>query len=92
MNVAAAVANESESDTDNNRDSWTTWVGPVADLQITKTGPTSATSADLIVDTLEVVNVGPGPAPNVAIADTLPAGHVFASAPPRTGDCTPAGS
>ena len=85
-NIAAVSSTTTDTDATNNDGSApngrvTTTVTPSdADLVVTKTGPTSATSADLLVDTIEVVNAGPGSAGDVVIADTLPSGHAFASA------------
>lgn len=51
-----------------------------ADLEVTKTGPASATLGDTITYTLEAVNLGPTAASDVVLSDTLPTGGNFVSA------------
>src|SRR5262249_16390526 len=59
----------------------TTQVVPVADLSITKTGPSSVTvkSGDQFAYTLKVNNAGPSTASNVTVTDALPGGLTLAS-------------
>lgn len=54
--------------------------GPFNDLRIEKTGTATATPGGPISYTLQVLNVGSNPAPNVAVRDVLPAGTTFVSA------------
>ncbi len=85
---SATVSSEtSDPNTDNQADSTTTTVrAPVAevraDLSVTQTAsPTSATvGADDITLTVTVTNIGPSPASNVTLTESLPPGVTFVSA------------
>jgi uncharacterized repeat protein (TIGR01451 family) len=68
--------------------------GPLAtlDLQITKTGPATATAGQNYSYTLAVTNLGSLTAPGATVTDTLPAGLTVVSATATTGSCTAAGS
>jgi uncharacterized repeat protein (TIGR01451 family) len=44
-----------------------------ADLQVTKTGPATVTPGGTVTYTVTVENLGPGPAANTVVTDTLPA-------------------
>jgi uncharacterized repeat protein (TIGR01451 family) len=62
-----------------------------ADLTITKTTPTTSTTAGSnITYTITVGNTGPSTATNVVVNDTLPAGLQFVSATPSQGTCNAA--
>jgi uncharacterized repeat protein (TIGR01451 family)/fimbrial isopeptide formation D2 family protein len=63
-------------------------VGPVADLQLAKTGPATVAAGGAVTWTVAVTNAGPDPATGVKIVDPLPAGTRFVSADPG---CTEAG-
>lgn len=62
--------------------------GPVADVSITKTGPTTARPSTPITYTITVTNAGPQTASNVVVTDTIPAGTTFTSATPTQGTCS----
>ena len=62
--------------------------GPVADVAVTKTGPTAARPNTPIVYTITVSNAGPQTASNVVVTDTIPAGTTFVSAVPSQGTCS----
>jgi len=70
----------------NNNSSVTTTVTQSADLQITKSGPASATTGN-VTYTITVTNNGPSNAAGVSVADPTPAGMSFVS---NTGGCTTA--
>ncbi len=76
--TATVTTPTTESSTANNVDPISTVVAEQADLEILKTGPTSALAADTIVYTIRVVNLGPSSATNVIITDTLPATDTLA--------------
>ena len=71
-------------------------INPDADVAISKTAtPDPALAGDLITYDITVVNFGPGPATNVVVTDTLPAGLTYvadtdtcAEAPVGTLTCT----
>ena len=56
----------------NGRDNEATRVNALADLEVTKTAPASVNAGSQFTYTIEVVNLGPSSASNVAITDTLP--------------------
>ena len=61
----------------------------VADLALTKTGaPGPVTAGTNLVYTMTVTNNGPSTAPNVALADILPAEVKLVSATPSQGSCS----
>ena len=65
----------------NNTATITTAVSPASDLGLTMTGsPISAAVGSNITYTLTVQNLGPSPAANVSVNDTLPANVTFVSA------------
>ncbi len=69
----------------NSADADTSIVG-LADLEVTKTGPVTATIGDEIVYTIVVTNHGPGVAHDVDMKDSLPPGVTLVSADvERTG-------
>lgn len=57
-------------------------VGPVADLEIVKTGPATVAADGQLTWALEVTNNGPDPATGVTVLDTLPPEVQFDSADP----------
>ncbi|HYC90309.1 MAG TPA: Calx-beta domain-containing protein [Thermoanaerobaculia bacterium] len=62
--------------------------GPVADVSITKSGPTAARPNTPITYAIVVSNAGPQAASNVVVTDTIPAGTTFTSATPSQGSCS----
>ena len=71
-NIGAVTGSVLDPTSANNRSSVETFVGPLADLEVTKTGPATGTEMETITYTVEVVNLGPDAAANVLITDTLP--------------------
>jgi uncharacterized repeat protein (TIGR01451 family) len=65
-------------------------VPDVQDIAITMSGPSSINSGSFATYTMTISNSGPGDAPNVTLADTLPA--PFVSATTTQGVCTVAGT
>ena len=85
---ATVSSDTSDPNTDNQADSTTTTVRapvtePRVDLSVTQTAsPTSATvGADDVTLTVTVTNIGPSPASNVTVSESLPPGAAFVSAP-----------
>lgn len=65
---------------------------PPADLAVSQTdSPDPVVGGSALTYTVTVVNQGPGPATQVALSDTLPAGVTFGSATPTQGSCSEAG-
>jgi uncharacterized repeat protein (TIGR01451 family) len=60
-------------------------VQDVADLQVTKSGPSTVTAGTDITYTITLTNKGPGDAQNVSLTDAVPAGTSFISATPVSG-------
>jgi uncharacterized repeat protein (TIGR01451 family) len=56
-----------------------------ADLLVTKDGPTSAAAGADVPYTVTVNNLGPDPAANVTLTDSIPAGMSFVSAAQNSG-------
>ena len=79
-NTADATGNEPDPDPNNNSVSEPTEVIPIADLEITKTGPGSVASGSDVVYTIMVANNGPSDAVDLLITDPTPAGLSFVSA------------
>jgi uncharacterized repeat protein (TIGR01451 family) len=65
-------------------------VHPVANLTLTKTGPSSVSAGADIAYSLVVVNHGPSAARGVVVRDPLPAGLTLRSATPSQGSCSAA--
>ena len=59
-----------------------------SDLSLTKTGPATVTAAGTISYDVDVANLGPSDATNVAVTDTLPAGVTYVSVTPSNGGWT----
>jgi uncharacterized repeat protein (TIGR01451 family) len=63
-------------------------VSPSADLQVTQTeAPDPVSPGGTMTYTIQVHNLGPGPASVVSLSDDLPAGAAFVSAVPSQGVC-----
>lgn len=90
-NTAEVSATELDPVPTNNTDTLTTMIAPaaVADLQITKSGPATASMGDTITYNLAVTNAGPFPASGVVAVDT-PTGvsWTFNSGTAPGGPCT----
>ena len=82
---ALAVSAPFDPRPENNVASVVTTVTQVADLSITKTGPTSAVPGTQVTYALTVANAGPSAATGVTVDDPTPAGLTFVS---TSGDCT----
>jgi uncharacterized repeat protein (TIGR01451 family) len=72
---------------ENNAASVVTTVTQLADLSITKTGPTTAVPGGRVTYALTVANAGPSAATAVTVDDPTPAGLTLVS---TSGDCTTA--
>lgn len=84
-NLAAATSATPDPDPANNNGSAagsrvTTQVVAVADVAVTKTGPTTANLGSLVTYAITVRNHGPGTASGVVVTDTLPVGLTFVGA------------
>ena len=70
-----------------------TWGGPLPDLTLNKTGPTSVTVGDAMTYTLTINNVGTANTSNVLVVDTLPAGVAYTgNSTTSLFSCTPSGT
>ena len=72
---------------ENNGASVVTTVTQLADLEITKTGPTTAVPGQRVTYAVTVANAGPSTATDVRVEDPTPAGLTLVS---TSGDCTTA--
>ncbi|MEP7043596.1 MAG: hypothetical protein ABI843_11070 [Dokdonella sp.] len=81
-NTASATAPVGVTDptSANNSSTVATNVTAVANLQVSKTGPVTATAGQAVTYTLTVTNAGPSAATNVSLADPTPAGLTYVSA------------
>ncbi len=86
-NTAEVSTTTTDPNANNNRATAIAAVGiPPADLSITKVANASeAFVGSNVIYTVTVRNNGPGPADNVVVTDTLPAGTTLVSAPGCTG-------
>jgi uncharacterized repeat protein (TIGR01451 family)/fimbrial isopeptide formation D2 family protein len=78
----------SPTDPSDSSDDATVTVNPMADLAITKSGPTAVVSGADYDYTLHVVNNGPDDAVTPEVTDTLPAGIAYVSHSTSAGSCT----
>jgi len=67
-------------------------ISPAADLILSKSAPSKATTGSGFAYSLVVANNGPFPATGVVLTDNLPSNVVFASASSSQGGCTGGGS
>jgi uncharacterized repeat protein (TIGR01451 family) len=86
-NTATASSATTDPVPANNASSAQTTLRGVADLSITKAGPSFATRAADLTYTIVVTNDGPEAATSVEVADPTPTGLTFGS---NTGDCATA--
>jgi uncharacterized repeat protein (TIGR01451 family) len=80
VNVAAVTASTADPDPANNSATVNTAAGASADLEVTKTGPSTVSAADTIVFTVRVRNLGPSAADSVVVTDNLPGNATFINA------------
>ncbi|HJW93976.1 MAG TPA: hypothetical protein VJ901_10175, partial [Thermoanaerobaculia bacterium] len=78
-NTASVSSSINDPNTTDNTASATTTIVQQADLQITKSGPPSASPGNLIVYTVTVSNLGPSTAGSIVVTDATPAGLTFVS-------------
>jgi uncharacterized repeat protein (TIGR01451 family) len=76
-NSATVSSATSDPNAGNNTATAITSFGSSADLAITKSGPTAATTGSTVTYTLTITNTGPGAAANVSVSDATPAGLSF---------------
>ncbi|UCC83107.1 MAG: DUF11 domain-containing protein [Gemmatimonadota bacterium] len=84
LDIASATAATADPDGSNNDGSApaarvTTTVGEQADIEVAKTGPSSASPGDTITYVITVTNIGPSAAIDVVLTDPLPAGVTYVS-------------
>ena len=73
-------------------DGWVVSINPKTDVTISKTAtPNPAVAGALLTYNITVSNLGPGPATNVVVKDTLPAGTTYDENTLGPGACTAAG-
>jgi uncharacterized repeat protein (TIGR01451 family) len=73
------VGNNTSTDTDA--------IGAQADLEISKTGPSTVKKNELVTYTLQVKNNGPSNATNTVVSDPLPVGLEYVSSTSSQGTC-----
>lgn len=78
-NLASARSDTPDPNASNNSTSVNLTVTSIADLALTKNGPSSVVAGQAISWTLSVHNNGPSAATNVTITDTVPAGVTITS-------------
>lgn len=74
-----------------NDQAFKTYVEPQADLSLTMTGPSEASTRSQVTYLLTVRNKGPRTANNVKLTDRLPYGTQLTTAVASQGSCTPPG-
>jgi len=84
-NTASVSSSVNDPNLADNNSTATTTIVQQADLQITKSGPPSASPGNLIAYTVTVTNLGPSTAGSIVVSDTTPAGLTFVS---NSGACT----
>ena len=83
--TVAVPAGVTDPDATNNTSTSTVTLTPIADMQVTKTGPTQATPGTNISYTITATNAGPSDATGVVLNDVTPPGLTLVSV---TGDCS----
>ncbi len=81
-NKATAVASTTDATPGNNLFTLNTALQVSADIEVTKTGPSSAVPGNQITYTVTVQNLGPSNASGVVLSDLLPAGVTYVSTNP----------
>jgi uncharacterized repeat protein (TIGR01451 family) len=84
-NTADLSSNTSDPNAGNNTSTTTAFVGAIADLNVTKTGPANAAPDSDVTYVVTVTNNGPSDAASVTLTDELPAGTTFVSATQTSG-------
>lgn len=91
-NAATATSQTPEANEEDNTGSAVTTIpSTLADMSVTKTGPTAAAPGTNVVYTITVLNNGPGAATNVVMEDELSEPLTFVSlsqTPPNSFNCT----
>jgi uncharacterized repeat protein (TIGR01451 family) len=87
-NTASVRSDTPDPNPANNTATVNLTVTALADLALTKSGPSSVVAGTPITWTLSVANKGPSTASNVAITDTVPAGVTITSASMSGASCT----
>jgi uncharacterized repeat protein (TIGR01451 family) len=83
--TVAVPAGVTDPDTTNNAATSTVTLTPIADMQVTKSGPTQATPGTNITYTVTATNGGPSDATGVVLNDVTPPGLTLVSV---GGDCS----
>jgi len=85
-NTATVTSSTSDGDPSNNTDDADTSIIGLAELALSKTGPSTVTAGEQVTYTIVVSNSGPSAAQSVDVKDTLPSGVSLDSASvERTG-------
>ncbi len=84
-NTADIASNTTDPNPANNTSTTTAFVGAIADLSVTKTGPPTAAPDSDVTYVVTVTNNGPSDAASVMLTDELPAGTTFVSATQTSG-------
>ncbi|UQN05012.1 DUF11 domain-containing protein [Deinococcus sp. QL22] len=74
LNTAAVSSVGSDAIPGNNSSTASTTIIPLADLQVSKTGPATVLPNGDMTYTISVLNAGPSPATSVTVTDLLPSG------------------
>ncbi len=88
-NIARVSADTPDPITTNNTSTATGSVSESADLQLTKTGPTTVVAGDDISWQIQIHNAGPSDARDVTVNDSVPSVVTGATATVRGVDCAP---
>jgi uncharacterized repeat protein (TIGR01451 family) len=78
-NIATVSSSSSDPSSTNNSATAVTTVNALADLSVTKSGPSTVVAGTTVTYTITVANAGPSPASSVSLSDAIPGGTVFRS-------------
>ena len=89
VNTASVTTTTTDPVAANNTATVQTPLNRNADVEVTKTAPTTVLVGDTVAIGITAFNHGPGAATGVEVTDVLPAGFTFVSSAPTQGDYNP---